>query len=288
MRILITGGNGDIARVINKNLSSIDYTITNVSRSELDVLNELEIEKYLKLYQFDILVHTAILGGRRTKEENEDITHKNLLMFENMLKFSDKFKMIINFDSAAIYVRNTDILNRREQDIYTIPTDYYGLSKYLIYQRSLQYNNVYNLRIFNIFHSSEEPERFIKSCFIAKKNNTSVTIFNDKYFDFVYEDDFVKIVKYYFDNINSQENLEKTINICYEEKYKLSDIAKIIMGPHNDEKIDILSTLSDKNYSGDNAKLKKYNLEFLGLENSIKICEGCYFYTMECEKCGII
>ena len=69
MRILITGGNGDIARVINKNLSSIDYTITNVSRSELDVLNELEIEKYLKLYQFDILVHTAILGGRRTKEE---------------------------------------------------------------------------------------------------------------------------------------------------------------------------------------------------------------------------
>ena len=41
--------------------------------------------------------------------------------------------MIINFDSAAIYDRTTDILERREEELLTIPTDYYGFSKYVIY-----------------------------------------------------------------------------------------------------------------------------------------------------------
>jgi GDP-L-fucose synthase len=272
MKVLITGGNGNIAKMIKRNLSSEAYEITNLSRNDLNVLNQFDIEKYLSENVFDILVHTAILGGRRTKEENGDVTHNNLLMLENLLKFADKFKMIINFDSAAIYDRNTDILDRKELDMHTIPSDYYGFSKYLIYQRSLHYNNVYNFRIFNIFHVNEEPDRFIKSCFNAKKNNTEINIFEDKYFDFVYEDDFVKIIKYYFDNVCFQEKLIKTINICYEKKYKLSEIAKLII--NDSTKINILdSTSLNKNYSGDNKLLRSLNIELLGLENSLKTYE---------------
>ena len=269
MKVLITGGNGNIAKMIKRNLSSEVYEITNLSRNDLNVLDQVDIEKYLSENVFDILVHTAILGGRRTKEENGDVTHNNLLMLENLLKFADKFKMIINFDSAAIYDRNTDILERKESDIHTIPTDYYGFSKYLIYQRSLHYDNVYNFRIFNIFHVNEEPDRFIKSCFNAKKNNTEITIFEDKYFDFVYEDDFVKIIKYYFDNVCFPEKLIKTINICYEKKYKLSEIANLII--NDSTKINIVdSTSLNKNYSGDNKLLRSLNIELLGLENSLK------------------
>ena len=268
MKILITGGNGNIAKMIFKNLSSI-YDITSLSRKELDVYNFNEVKSYLEQNSFDILVHTAILGGRRTKDESNDTTHINLIMIENLLKFSDKFKMIINFDSAAIYDRSTDILNRKEEDLYTIPSDYYGFSKYVIYQRSLQYNNFFNYRIFNIFHPNEEPDRFIKSCFLAKKDNKEVTIFEDKYFDFVYEDDFIKVVKYYFDNCDKQEKLEKTINICYKEKYKLSDIAKLIID--NDSKIIINKNISNNNYSGDNSLISNLKLDFIGLKESLEI-----------------
>jgi nucleoside-diphosphate-sugar epimerase len=277
MKILVTGGNGNIAKMIKTNLSSPTYEITNLSRNDLNVLNQFDIEKYLTENKFDILVHTAIIGGRRTKEENGDVTHNNLLMLENLLKFSDKFKMIINFDSAAIYDRNTDILNRKETDMYTIPTDYYGFSKYLIYQRSLQYNNIYNFRIFNIFHANEEPDRFIKSCFNAKKNNTQITIFEDKYFDFVYENDFIKIIQYYFDNAETPEKLIRTINICYDKKYKLSEIAKLII--NDSSRIDIMnSTQSNKNYSGDNTLLKSLNIELSGLERSLQIYQDNYNY----------
>jgi GDP-L-fucose synthase len=277
MNILITGGNGNIAKMIKSHLSSMHFlsthfNIINPSRLELDILDFTKLQQFLNANRFDVLIHTAILGGRRTKEETGEVTHKNVLMLENLLHFSDKFKMIINFDSAAIYDRTTDILNRSEEELLTIPTDYYGFSKYIIYKRSLAYNNFFNFRIFNIFHTNEEPDRFIKSCFIAKKNNDKVTIYEDKFFDFVYEDDFIKIVKFYLDNVNNMSLLEKTINICYNKKYKLSDIAKIII--NNDENINILNNTSLHNYSGNNAKLEALNLKLLGLEEALHVYEN--------------
>jgi GDP-L-fucose synthase len=267
MKVLITGGNGNIAKMIRNNLLSLNYEITNLSRGDLDVLDFKQIQKYLTENHFDILVHTAILGGRRTKEENGDVTHNNLVMFENLIYFADRFKMIINLDSAAIYDRSTDIKNKKESNLDTIPKDYYGFSKYNIYKRTMQYDNIYNFRIFNIFHVNEEPDRFINSCFLAKMNDTNVTIFEDKFFDFVYETDFIKIVKFYFDNVNNQQKLQKTINICYEKKYKLSDIANIIL--QDNKKINIINDNS-MNYSGDGLLLKSLDLELLGLENSLK------------------
>jgi len=270
IKILITGGNGNIATMIKNNLSSY-YEIKNPSHKELNLLNFEQLSQHLNVENYDILIHTAIIGGRRTKEENGDVTHKNLLMFENILFFSDKFKMIINLDSAAIYDRSTDIFCRKEEDIFTIPTDYYGFSKYLIYKRGLQYNNIYNFRIFNIFHKNEEPDRFIKSCFLANKNNSEIIIYDDKYFDFVYEDDFISIVKYYIDNFNNIENIEKTINICYETKYKLSEIAELIV--KDKSKIMIKNNDIKNNYCGNNSLLKKLNIKLIGMENSLN-----YYY----------
>ena len=265
MKILITGGNGNIAKMIKKNLS-LFYEITNPNHQELDILDYIQLKNFLDNNTFDILIHTAILGGRRTKEETGEVFYKNILMLENLLRFADKFKMIINFDSAAIYDRSTDILNRSENDLYTIPSDYYGFSKYMIYQRSKQYQNFYNLRIFNIFHANEEPDRFIKSCFLTKQNNTKITIFDNKYFDFVYEDDFISIIKYYCDNHENPEKLVKTINISYDEKYTLYHIAKLILP---EDQIIVLNNELKNNYCGNNNLLKGLPLSIIGLANSL-------------------
>ena len=268
MKILITGGNGNIAKIIKNNLSS-DFDIINPSHTELDLLDFNKLKEFLNDNQFDVLIHTAISGGRRTKQETGDITHNNLLMFENIIFFAEKFKMILNFDSAAIYDRTTNILNRKEEDMKTIPNDFYGFSKYIIYKRSLAYSNFYNFRIFNIFHANEEPDRFIKSCFLAKKNNTILTIYEDKYFDFVYEADLIKVIKFYLNNMNS--DLERTINICYKEKYKLSDIAQKIIGNNN---INIIKPVSHNNYSGNNFKLEMLNLNLIGLDQALILYEN--------------
>ena len=95
MRILITGGNGNISKIL-KNKLFLKHNITSISRSEFDLLNYKELEKYLSDKEFDILIHTAITGGRRTETETCDVVYKNLLMFENLIKFENKFKLIIN------------------------------------------------------------------------------------------------------------------------------------------------------------------------------------------------
>ena len=274
VRILITGGNGNLSKIIKNHLSN-EHEIISLSRNEINISNYKEVDEYFKQnYNFDILIHTAIVGGRRTKQENYDVVYNNLLMFENMIKFAHLFKLIINFDSGAIYDRETDIYNRDESDLLTIPKDYYGFSKYIIYKRSLSYDNVFNFRIFNIFHTNEESDRFIKSCFISKLNNTPIKIFQDKYFDFIYEDDFVKIIKHYINNCNSTNNLIKTFNLSYQQKYKLSDIAKIIL--KSDTMIEVMNPNLTNNYCGDSSQLNKMNIQLDGLEKSLEKYEKLY------------
>ena len=270
MRILITGGNGNISKIL-KNKLFLKHDVTSISRTEFDLLNYEELKKYLSDKLFDILIHTAITGGRRTNIETGEVVYKNLLMFENLIKFENKFKLIINFDSGAIYDRSTDINNRKEDELNTIPFDYYGFSKYLIYNRSLQHDKIINFRIFNIFHANEEPDRFIKSCFLAKKNNKTIKIFQNKYFDFVYENDFTKIVEYYIDNLINLNKLPKTINISYQKKYKLSEIAELILG--NKDLIQIDDDTLKYNYCGDGSLLNSLDIPLDGLESSIKTYE---------------
>ena len=262
--ILISGGNGNLAKMIRTNLSN-EFNITSITRADFDMIDGKAIESYLSDKHFDILVHTAIIGGRRTKEETADVVYQHLLIFENFMKFAHKFEIIINFDSGAIYDRETDIYCRTEESLVSVPKDYYGFSKYLIYKRSLQYNNVFNFRIFNIFHAREEDNRFIKSCFLAQRNKTHVTIFKDKWFDFMYEDDFIKIVRYYLTAPIS--DLKKTINLSYQTKYKLSDIAKILI---NNELIDIVDPITSHNYCGNGDLLLQMGIPMDGLESGIK------------------
>jgi|688.fasta_scaffold274808_2 nucleoside-diphosphate-sugar epimerase len=271
MKILITGGNGNIAKIIKNNLKNYNENNTQhifnaPGRDKLNLLDAHMVKDFMENNDFDICFHTCILGGRRTKAEDYDVFYINLLMFENLMKYSYKFKMIFNMDSGAIYDRNTDILNRKEDEMNTIPEDFYGFSKYVIYQRSLNHKNLYNLRIFNIFHPNEEENRFIKLCFSNAKNDTIMNIQDDKYFDFVYYLDFIKIIEYYVNNIDNQEILPKTINISYDKKYKLSEIAKLI-SPHI--KLNITNENSKNNYSGNPEKINSFKLNFIGLENSI-------------------
>ena len=81
---------------------------------------------------------------------------------------------------------------------------------------------------------------------------------------FFYEKDFIKVLEYY---IESKEKLEKTINLCYDKKYKLSEIANIII--ENKDDIIIENKYSKNNYCGNNNLLKKLNIDLFTLESSL-------------------
>jgi nucleoside-diphosphate-sugar epimerase len=269
MYILITGGNGNLATILKTSLSN-QHTIESPGRAEMNMLDMDSLKQYLQNKTFDVVIHTAIQGGRRTRPDTHEDVYNNILMLENLLWFKDNFKMIINLDSGAIYNRAEDIFKRKETDIYSIPRDYYGFSKYMIYQRGLACDNFFNLRIFNIFHETEEPDRFIARCVNIAKNGGVLEIYENKYFDFFYKDDFVSVVKHYIDNLGNKENLFKTLNLSYEEKYTLADIAKMIIGNDVEKQIIVHNDKREHNYCGDNSLLKSMDINLVGLINSLK------------------
>ena len=67
-RILITGGNGFVARNLIKGLQEHELTI--LTRSEFDLRDTDAVDKFFKNKSFDFVLHTATSGGSRLKEDN--------------------------------------------------------------------------------------------------------------------------------------------------------------------------------------------------------------------------
>jgi len=208
MKVLITGGNGYIAKSIY-NILSKKYTITTISRNDFNLEDTEQTDKWFENKTFDAVIHTAIKGGSRLEIEKDNISDLNLKMFNNLLLNKDKFKKLISFGSGAeFFLEHTP----------------YGKSKKIINKKINNINNFYNLRVFGVFDKEEKDTRFIKANILRYLNKQPMQILTNKIMDFIYMEDLVSIVDYYLQH----DNLIKEINCCYEQKYTLKNIADII------------------------------------------------------------
>lgn len=207
--ILITGGNGYIAKSIYSSLSS-KYNITTVTRQDFDLTCWASTYKFFYDKTFDIVIHTATSGGSRLKEETDLVIRENLLMYRNLLNHQDRFSKFISFGSGA------ELGN---------PTTPYGISKQMIADSMFSKPNFLNLRIFAVFDENELDTRFIKSNIQRYIDREDMLIHEDKQMDFFYMEDLVSLVDYF---LFCGEWLWNEIDCVYYEKSKLTDIANHI------------------------------------------------------------
>ena len=271
MNILITGGNGFIARNIYKKIKQ-NHNVFLTNRQTLDVLNRKEVDKFFDDNQIDIVIHTAVSGGSRVKQDDVYTLINNLLMFDNLANNNHKFGYLIHFGSGAEFDRRTDIVSAKEnQDSF--PTDYYGLSKKIIKSQIDKIENFYNLRIFGCFGADETDTRFIKSAIRNAKKGKPIVIHQNKYMDFIYVEDLCKVVQYYIENI-SKKVLAKDINLCYNDTKSLLDVANKINQfmdmPYKNVKIEQSGFCTE--YTGNGDVLESLGLPLLGLDEGIKRC----------------
>jgi GDP-L-fucose synthase len=272
MNILVTGANGFIGSNIIKLLSNdINFKFFNGNRNSIDLYSTESIERYLDKHQIDTVIHCAIEGGSRLKQDTYEMFYRNILMYENLIKFNDRYKTFINFGSGAEFDRRYDISNVNEYDMFnTIPIDFYGLSKNIISKLSLNNRGSVNLRIFGCFYHNELNTRFIKNNINNYLNRQPIVIHQDRYMDFFYIEDLSNVVEYFLKNPVSSY---KDINMSYLKKYKLSDIANII-NELSSYKVDIkMENLSNGlNYTGNGSLLNSLGLKFKGIELGIVEC----------------
>ena len=254
MNILITGSQGYVGSNIIKLCPGYNFTCLN--RNILDLRDPYAVKKWFNNKYFDVVIHTAIKGGSRLCSDNSTILDENIRLYLNLVNCKDHYKKFINIGSGAA--------------VHS-PKSFYGLSKKVINSSIQDKENFYNLVIYGIFNDQELDSRFIKNCLNKYISRSNLTIFKNKLMDFIYFNDFIKILNQYILN----NNLPKSIDCIYETKYSLLDIANIINNLQDYKvPIDILDPTNDKNYIGQYTDL---NINFTGLETGIlntyrKIC----------------
>jgi nucleoside-diphosphate-sugar epimerase len=252
MNILITGSNGFIGTSIKKYLSAYNNIIIKaISRLDFDLSCYESTKKWFidNNKYYDIVIHTAIKGGSRLKNDDCDTIDNNIKMYYNLLSNNLYFNKFINLSSGAEYCQQHTP---------------YGLSKKIISESIKCKTNYFNLRIYAVFNEHELDSRFIKNNILNYINNSDITIFKNKLMDFMYMKDFLSIVYEYINH----NNLPKDIDCVYQNKYTLLDIAKIINNLETKKvKITINNETLDDSYVG---KYTNIGLDFIGLEQGIK------------------
>jgi nucleoside-diphosphate-sugar epimerase len=250
MRILITGANGYIGKTLHNTLRETHYVDT-ITRSSFDLTNLTAMSKFFQSrHHFDVVIHCAVAGGSRLQKDDWSIMDKNLMMYYNLLHFRRHYTKLIHFGSGA--------------ETY-MPSEPYGYSKKVIAKSILNQDNFYNIKIFGVFDENELETRFIKGNISRYINNEPMQIHQNKFMDFFYMQDLVKVVEYY---INEQEP-PKEFDCVYEEGSPTLTQLSIMINELDDHKVKIFVGDAD----GDSYTSKyrsQLPIEFIGLEQGIK------------------
>jgi nucleoside-diphosphate-sugar epimerase len=198
MKVCVLGAGGFVGKNLLRGTNWI-----GVTHNDLDLTDQKAVEYYFKTHDYDVVIHCAVIGGSRLKHDGGDVIHKNILMFENVVRvFKGK---VLYFSSGAALRGNP-------------PIDPYGLSKWIIDRRIETITDAHSLRIWGCYGPDELSTRFSAVC----KEKGHVVIDKDRYFDFIDIEDVKKIVQEYVTGSIDK----KEYNLVYPEKLLLSQWAE--------------------------------------------------------------
>jgi GDP-L-fucose synthase len=272
MKILITGGNGFIARNIFEQLKD-KYEISCPDKENLDLLNAPKVFGCIKKNKFDAIIHTATYDAAKkhsVKDPNK-VLENNLKMFFNIARCKYNFGKMIYFGSGAEYSREHWI-PKMEEDYFDryVPSDQYGFSKYLMTKYALSNDRIYNLRIFAMIGKYDDwKTRFVSNACYQAIETQKISIEQNAFYDYLDIQDLTKIVEWSLENTPK----EKVYNVCSGNTYDRKSIAEKIIKTSG-KKIEIIIKNKDlgKEYSGNNTLLLKElnGFKFTPIDLSIK------------------
>ena len=279
IKILITGGNGFIAKSLNEFLLSDSrvwpyYEIDLCNRQKLDLLDTKKVYDYLKENKFDVILHAATYDAAPNfSTKNPDkVLQKNLAMFYNLTRCKKFFGKMIYFGSGSEFGRENWTSNMSE-DYFdkNIPVNWpYGFSKYLMSRYTLANEGIYNLRVFGLFGEYDDWRyRVISNLCCKAVLDLPLVIKKNVLFDFVYINDLCRVVKWVIDD----KPKEKIYNVCNGIDYQYKELAEKVLEV-SDKKLDIIVEDEDLNQvcGGNNSLLlsEMNNFQFCSIDSSIK------------------
>lgn len=251
MKVLLTGSNGYIGTNVKSKFQS-KYNLTALTRGELDLTDTIAVSNWFRNQYFDVVIHTAIVGGKRLTAHIDDdsVNQANQLMYNNLLSNKQHFNRFISLGSGY--------------EKYASETPY-GFSKKKIAESILETENFYNVRIFGIFDEHEHPTRFVRANITRYIQKEPMILHSNKIMDFFYMQDLINLLEHYM----IEREPRKEINCCYDQKFTFLNIANMI-NELSDYKVEINIENSNLEFYCDYNNFE-FPIKLIGLEKGISI-----------------
>lgn len=268
--LLLLGSSGYVGKNLLEGLRR-KYTVYHPIHNELDLLDSKAVEAYFASHLIDVVIHCGVVGGSRKEEYSENAFLINTRMFQNVIRNKKFFKKMIFLGSGAEYDKSRSLVKVKEEEFdILVPEDEYGFHKYVCSKFIEQVDYVVNLRIFGMFGKYEDYSlRFISNAICRNLLGLPIEMSQDVYFDYLYIDDFIRIVDHFINN----EQKYKFYNIGTGTPINLLTVAqKINKIADNETKILVRKPGLNKEYTCDNSRLIQeiQNFKFTDFDSSLR------------------
>ncbi len=129
-KVLITGGNGQIAHSLARHPLKSSLQLISCSRKDLDITNIDSIQNEIEKYHPSIIINTAAYTAvDKAESERELAKRANVDGTENLAKLAAKHNIIL-IQLSSDYVFDGSKKAPYKEDDATNPINYYGLTKW--------------------------------------------------------------------------------------------------------------------------------------------------------------
>jgi len=260
-KVLIVGSSGFIGSYLREHLSKF-YIVECINKKTLDVLNFTAVSNFLISSKPDIVINCLTFGGKENVSSyDSNFVAMNMSLFYNFYVNSRFYKLFINIGSGSEFDNSTNIDLAKETDIFNKhPKEAYGFFKNFLAKSINRHEKFTTLRLFGCFGKNEPEIRLLK------KYQRQHLQLEDRYFDYFSIQDFFNVVKYVIDN----DLCGVDLNCTYKEKIKLSEFLSLYDKLNNRESNFVVSSVNNKNYTGDSSLLDSLNVNLNGLEHGLR------------------
>lgn len=224
-RVLLTGAgpHGFIGRNLAPALRE-QYEVFTPSSQELNLCDYDALARYVDEHRIGMVIHGALQNVTRVGYENAML--HDMQMFYNIEKLAGQLNKVVYFGSGAEFDKRFPMERIRETELgRSVPTDYYGLEKYVMALHARASRNIYNLRLFGIFGKYEEwQSKFISNLCCKAVYGLPLIVRQNCMFDFLYIDDLAPIVIWFLEHPHKYHDY----NVCTGQPVDLLTIAETV------------------------------------------------------------
>jgi len=295
MKILLTGANGMVGKNTLEVAKKHQHEFLSPSSTELNLLDGIAVQKYMKTHKPDMVIHAAgIVGGIQANMANPvKFLVDNMQMGLNILTASNNndVNLLLNLSSSCMYPR--DGLNPLSENLILKgelePTNEgYALAKitstrlceYICKENPLRlYKTIIPCNLYGRFdkfdpnHSHMIPSVIRKLDEAQKKNKQEIDIWGngEARREFMYAEDLAEFIFYAIDNF---EKMPQNLNVGLGTDYSINEyyqaVAKVV-GFTGSFKHDLSKPVGMKQKLIDDQKLKEFGWAYkTSLEAGIK------------------